>query len=212
MLIAKIVRGAWSRELAAALLMCGALATAHGAEDRNALAKAVMQASFVADGQAGLDRLDQDETQAACSRYAPADPPAATVARIVKLNQATVVPPDDGKYLGDYRKGEVIAETGTGLQSNDDPSKPAGGNCYACHELAKSQIAYGTVGPSLHKYGALRGQTLEMLNYTWTKLYNTKALMPCSNMPRFGARHILTKAQLSDVMAYLFDPESPVNK
>jgi sulfur-oxidizing protein SoxX len=31
-------------------------------------------------------------------------------------------------------------------------------------------------------------------------------------MPRFGDAGILTEQQIKDVMAYLFDPESPVNK
>jgi sulfur-oxidizing protein SoxX len=30
-------------------------------------------------------------------------------------------------------------------------------------------------------------------------------------MPRFGEAGILTEQQLKDVMAYLFDPTSPVN-
>jgi sulfur-oxidizing protein SoxX len=31
-------------------------------------------------------------------------------------------------------------------------------------------------------------------------------------MPRFGAAGILTEQQLRDVMAFLFDPQSPVNR
>ena len=43
-------------------------------------------------------------------------------------------------------------------------------------------------------------------------LYNSNALFPCSNMPRFGHRGILTEDQLKDLMALLFDPASPVNR
>ena len=31
-------------------------------------------------------------------------------------------------------------------------------------------------------------------------------------MPRFGAQGILTQQQLKDIMAFLLDPESPVNQ
>ena len=51
-----------------------------------------------------------------------------------------------------------------------------------------------------------------MLQYTWTKLWNTHAYNICSHMPRFGAAGILTEQQLRDVMAFLFDPQSPVNR
>ena len=60
-------------------------------------------------------------------------------------------------------------------------------------------------------YGA-RGQSEAMLQYTWTKLWDTHAYNLCSHMPRFGAQGILTEQQLKDVMAYLLDPASPVNQ
>jgi sulfur-oxidizing protein SoxX len=31
-------------------------------------------------------------------------------------------------------------------------------------------------------------------------------------MPRFGTNHVLTEQQIKDIVALLFDPESPVNK
>lgn len=187
-------------------------AQAGPAADRNAMALKAMRASFVPSGQAGMDRLQQDETQAACSRWAPALPPDAVAGRLAAVNRAAIKLPSDGNFLGDYRRGERIAQTGTGLQSSDDPAVPAGGNCYACHEMAKSEVAFGTLGPSLYQYGKTRGSSPEMLAYTWERLYDTKAYIPCSNMPRFGQQHILSEAQLRDVMAFLFDAESPVNK
>ncbi|CAN0367340.1 unnamed protein product [Phaeothamnion confervicola] len=158
-----------------------------------------------------MERLEQDETQRLCSSHADTLP-QAVAARIAELNRATLKPPADGNYLGDYRQGERIALSGTGLQWSDDPAKPNGGNCYACHELAAQEVAFGTIGPSLKRYAKLRGTTPQMLEYTWNKLYNSNAMMPCSNMPRFGHRGILTEQQLRDVMAYLFDAQSPVNQ
>lgn len=189
-----------------------ALGAVHATEAADTDAAAAMKRSFVAKGQAGMDRLEQDETQASCTRLADGPVPADLAARLTEINRATIKPPADGAYLGDYTKGETIAQTGTGKQSSDDPAKPSGGNCYACHELAARELAYGTIGPSLRNYASRRGTGKEALEYTWGKLYNSNATQPCSLMPRFGHRGILTEQQLKDLMAYLLDPQSPVNQ
>ncbi|WP_240095813.1 sulfur oxidation c-type cytochrome SoxX [Thermomonas flagellata] len=183
-----------------------------GKPDRNALAYQAMLRSFKPHGQAGMDRLKQDYTQAECSLYAPDDPPPAIVRKLMERNQAAIRYPADGKYLGDWKQGEKIAQDGFGKQYSDDPNVPSGGNCYACHQLAKDEVAYGTLGPSLYNYGKLRGQSEAILKYTWGKIYDTKGMMVCSNMPRFGHMGILTEQQIRDVMALLFDPDSPVNQ
>ena len=51
----------------------------------------------------------------------------------------------------------------------------------------------------------------EVVKYTWGRLWNAKATVACSNMPRFGHEKILDQAQLRDLMALLLDPNSPVN-
>jgi sulfur-oxidizing protein SoxX len=43
-------------------------------------------------------------------------------------------------------------------------------------------------------------------------IYNAHVYFTCTNMPRMGANGVLTQQQIADVMAYLFDPASPVNK
>lgn len=196
--------------LATPLLLAAADKAA--APDRNAMAYEAMLKSFKPKGQADMDRLKQDETQAACSLAAPGNPPPDVTRAIMQRNQAAIVYPADGQYLGDWKQGEKIAQDGFGKQYSDDPAKPSGGNCYACHQLAKDEVAYGTIGPSLLGYGKLRGQSPAILKYTWGKLYDTKAMMVCSNMPRFGHMGILTEQQIKDVMALLFDPQSPVNQ
>ena len=47
---------------------------------------------------------------------------------------------------------------------------------------------------------------------TYAKIYNSMSVMPCSQMPRFGHSKFLSEEQIKDVVAYLYDPESPVNK
>ena len=173
--------------------------------------EAVLQNSFVAKNQATMDRLQRDAVQSACSapRGMPLDNDMLASLRAERLD--AVVLPADGEYLGDWQRGAEVAGNGRGLQSSDDPTQPNGGNCYACHQLAPVEVAYGTLGPSLTGYGA-RGQSVAMLQYTWTKLWDTHAYNLCSHMPRFGAQGILTEQQLKDVVAYLLDPASPVNQ
>ena len=172
---------------------------------------AVLESSFMAKNQATMARLQQDAVQEVCSapRGTPVEETVLSELRQQRLD--AVVLPADGVFLGDWQRGAEVAGNGRGLQSSDDPTKPNGGNCYACHQLAPDKVAYGTLGPSLTGYGA-RGQSEPMLRYTWTKLWDTHAYNLCSHMPRFGAQGILSEQQLKDVMAYLLDPSSPVNQ
>jgi sulfur-oxidizing protein SoxX len=199
---------------ATVLAGCAGTSPSGGQNDAAVRAKAVemMKASFKERGIAKLDRLNQDETQALCSQYAQVQLPKDVAARIEKANMALIKPPSDGKYLGDWKRGEQVAQRGTGFQYSDNANTPVGGNCYACHQLTKQEISYGTIGPSLYNFGKLRGFTPDMQKYAWGKVYDAHAYAACSNMPRFGAQGILSEQQLKDVVALLMDPQSPVNQ
>ena len=174
-------------------------------------AEIVMKASFKDRGQAKVDRLNQDETQRLCSRY-PDKRPRDIAKKIEAINMALVKYPADGKLLGDWKEGEKIAQSGVGKQFSDDPAKPSGGNCYACHQLTKEEISFGNIGPSLYNFGKVRGNTEAIQKYTFGKIYNAEAYSACTNMPRFGHNGILTEEQVKHVTALLLDPNSPVNK
>ena len=174
-------------------------------------AEIVMKASFKDRGQAKVDRLNQDETQRLCSQY-PEKRSKDIAKKIEALNIKLVKYPSDGKMLGDWKEGEKIAQSGVGKQFSDDPARPAGGNCYACHQLTLQEISFGNIGPSLLNYGKLRGNTEATQKYTFGKIYNAEAYSACSNMPRFGHNGILTEEQIKHVTALLLDPNSPVNK
>ena len=196
---------------AAAAVLVGC-ATAPSDEAVRAKAAEVMKHSFKARGQAGLDRLDQDETQRLCSALAGKAPPKDVAAKIEAENLATIKYPADGKLAGDWKNGEKIAQEGRGKQFSDDPAGPVGANCYACHRLSGQELSFGTIGPSLYQFGKLRGYTDETRRYAYGKVYNAQAFAACSNMPRFGHKGILTEQQIRDVVALLMDPASPVNK
>ncbi len=72
-------------------------------------------------------------------------------------------------------------------------TKGNGGQCYNCHQIDKKEISFGTIGPSLYNYGKMRGVKIlndpsaaAIIQYTWGKLWNSKAYAACSQMPRFG--------------------------
>jgi L-cysteine S-thiosulfotransferase len=190
----------------------GGCATAVDDGEVTAKAAAVLKTSFKPAGQAGLDRLEQDDTQRTCSVAAGKAPPKDVAAKIEEANLATIRYPADGKLLGDWRTGERIAQEGRGKQFSDDPKGPVGANCYACHQLSKAELSFGTIGPSLYQYGKLRGNGAEVQRYTFGKIYNSEAFAACSNMPRFGHQGILSEQQIKDVTALLLDPASPVNQ
>jgi L-cysteine S-thiosulfotransferase len=198
--------------LTLAVLAVVACATAPSKEETAAKAAAMLKTSFKASGQAGLDRLDQDETQRTCSALDAKAPSKDVADKIEKLNLATIKYPADGTLLGDWKNGEKIAQEGRGKQFSDDPAGPVGANCYACHQLAPQELSYGTIGPSLYQFANLRGYGVDTQRYAFGKIYNPDAYAACSNMPRFGHNGILTEQQIKDVTALLMDPASPVNK
>ncbi len=194
-------------------------ATAPSPAELDQQAMAMIHASFRDQGIAKVDRLSQDLGQQACS--GPNPPPPAVARQIEDEALASVKPPPGGRYLGDWREGEKLAQNGRGMTWTDSSAAPSanGAQCYNCHQIDKKEISFGTIGPSLWNYGKIRGVTdpaspeaAPIVQYTWGKLWNSKAYAACSNMPRFGHAGLLDEKQLRDVMALLLDPKSPVNQ
>lgn len=180
----------------------------------DAAVKQTLRASFLETASAKFDRLEQTELQAACTEATRSGKDLDSKVREALQSKAlaAVKYPADGKYLGDWKRGEAIAQSGRGMQFSDAVNTPAGGNCYACHQIDKAEIAHGNIGPTLAGYGKLRGNSEPIVKYTWARIWNSHAFNACANMPRFGDAGILTEAQIKDVMALLLDPASPVNK
>ena len=152
-----------------------------------------------------------DEAQRVCSQTRGVLTPEQDK-KLVELAKASLVFPADGAVLGDWKKGQQLAQRGTGGQFSDQPGGPIGGNCYACHQLSKAELSYGTLGPSLLEYGKIRKFRPEEAKAAYAKIYNAQAVQPCSNMPRYGHNKFLSEQDMKDLTAYLFDPDSPVNK
>lgn len=204
----------------AALVLAGCTASPSATDYDKATAD-ILKNSFQERGIAKLDRLVQDDANRECVAADVAGKPIdEKVAKAIEeANMKTIKWPTGGKFLGDWKEGEKIAQSGRGLTWTDQAGAANGGNCYNCHQISKEEISFGTLGPSLYNYGKLRGVTdpnaaasKAIVEYTWGKLYNARAYNACSQMPRAGHKGILTEQQMQHVMALLLDPASPVNK
>ena len=214
----------WMTTAAASLATLATLAGCAAmtpAPDYNVLMAQMMTASFRDQGIAKMDRLQQDASNAECSA-AQGKPLAEARMKVIETaNLATIKLPADGRFIGDWKEGEELAQNGRGMTWTDAGAGTAanGGNCYNCHQISKAEISFGNIGPSLYNYGKIRGVadpaaavSKAMVEYTWGKLYNAKAYNACSGMPRFGHAGMLDETQLKHIMALLLDPKSPVNQ
>ncbi len=207
---------------AALAVLAGCAGGAGSTPDYDAMTNAIVRSNFHDKGIVKAEVLfNADETDRVCSAADVAGKPLdeATAKRIEEINLKTIKWPSDGKFLGDWKEGEKIAQSGRGLTWTDDAKVVNGGNCYNCHQIDKKEISFGTIGPSLYNYGKLRGVTdpnspaaKAIVEYTWGKIWNSKAYNACSNMPRAGHKGILTEKQMADLVALLLDPNSPVNQ
>jgi len=204
----------------AAFALSGCTSSPSAADVDKATAEMIKN-SFQDRGIAKVDRLVQDDANRECVAADVAGKPIdeKTAKAIEAANMKTVKWPSDGKFLGDWKEGEKIAQSGRGMTWSDKADAANGGNCYNCHQISKEEISFGTLGPSLYNYGKLRGVTdpgspasKPIVEYTWGKMYNSRAYNACSQMPRAGHKGILNEQQLKHVMALLLDPASPVNK
>jgi len=204
---------------AAAVVIVAGCTSLPGPAELDAQALAMLKSSFRDEGIATNKRLEQDLGQRACSsEQAPAE---NVVKQIESEALAAVKWPANGQYLGDWREGEKLAQNGRGMTWTDKSAAPAGNGamCYNCHQIGKQEVSFGTIGPSLYNYGKIRGvsnpsdpASAAIVQYTWGKLWNSKAYSACSNMPRFGHAGLLDESQLRHLMALLLDPKSPANQ
>ena len=195
-------------------------ATPSGA-DLDKLTADIVKASFRDEALIKVDRLQQDDANRECSAADVAGMPIdEKIGKAIEsANMKSIRWPGDGKFLGDWREGERIAQSGRGMTWTDDSAQANGGNCYNCHQIDKKEISYGTIGPSLYNYGKIRGvsdpdsaASKPIVEYTWGKIWNSRAYNACSNMPRAGHMGILSEAQVRHIVGLLLDPKSPVNQ
>lgn len=161
-------------------------------------------------------RVKQDRSQQICSKIGGAKLSQEEAAEVVRLARASIQYPATGKLVGDWKVGAKLAYNGSGSRIRGGKFEKAkagnGALCSNCHMLNPKEFNVGNVGPSLAGYGAQRGNSEAVAKVTYERIYNAWTYSPCSNMPRLGASGHLTPEQITHVVAYLIDPQSPVNR
>ena len=169
----------------------------------------------VQEGGTARQRMVQDELQKTCSSIDGSRPDMDTLLEVSKKARDTIVYPEEGIQLGDWKRGRDLAWSGYGFRvghrMDDHENNEVGGNCYNCHQIGTDRVG-GTIGPSLVGFGRIRGTSDAIKKYTYDVIYNSHSAFPCTNMPRFGVSGYLDQQSIFDIMAYLLDPESPVNE
>ncbi len=194
-------------------LIAGCATYPDAASTRQAAEQMVFDA-FAA-SPAHLKRLQQDRSQQICSKVGQEKLTTEEAAEVIKLARASINYPVSGKIVGDWKTGDTLAHDGAGDRIRDgkvEVRKENGGLCQNCHALAPGEINVGNVGPALTGYGKQRGNSEAVAKYTYEKIYNAWVYFPCSNMPRVGTTGHLTPDQIAHMVAYLLDPQSPINK
>lgn len=203
----------WFVSAAAGVMVAGCASYPDQATTRQQAEKMVFDAFNAS--PAHMKRLEQDRSQQICSKIGDAKLTQAEAAEVVKLARASIKYPASGKLVGDWKTGDKLAHDGAGdriRNGKTEKRKENGALCQNCHALAPGEINVGNVGPSLTGYGKQRGNSEAIVKYTYEKIYNAWAVFPCSNMPRLGATGHLTPEQVTHMVAYLLDPQSPINK
>lgn len=160
-------------------------------------------------------RAIQDEEQKLCSLTPGTKLSTEQAARIVQASRTSIKYPASGNLVGDWKVGAKLVASGKGMRIRGgrvEKAKENGALCINCHALDPKEVNAGNLGPSLVAYGTQRGNSDATVKYTYEKIYNAWTYFPCSNMPRMGVHGFLTPEQITHVVAYLVDPQSPVNR
>ena len=203
----------WSVFAVAGLAVAGCATYPDEATTRQMAEKMVFEAFSAS--PVHMKRLEQDRSQQICSKIGDAQLTQAEAAEVVKLARESIKYPASGRLVGDWKIGDRLAHDGAGdriRNGKTEKRKENGALCQNCHALAPGEINVGNVGPSLTGYGKQRGNSEAIVKYTYEKIYNAWVVFPCSNMPRLGATGHLTPEQITHMVAYLLDPQSPINK
>ncbi|MCC6533708.1 MAG: sulfur oxidation c-type cytochrome SoxX [Burkholderiales bacterium] len=211
------MRAGWWKCIAASVPAALALgcATFPDAAETRASAEKIVSASFTAPSPQLLKRLEQDRAQRLCSKVEDAALTQEEAAEVIELARTSIQYPASGKLVGNWKIGEALAHDGAGdriARGVLEKRKENGGLCQNCHALARGEINVGNVGPALTGFGTKRGNSPETAKYVYEKVYNSWLYFPCSNMPRLGANKHLTSDQITHLVAYLIDPQSPLNR
>ena len=153
----------------------------------------------------------QDGVQRVCTETH--NQPPAELAKSLEADQMKTIAFPEGSLIGDWKRGERIAQSGRGMTWTDTAGRrrtAAAATTATSSRRRRSRTA--RIGPSLAGFGKKRGSGPEVQRYVYGKIYNAKAYNVCSQMPRLGHSGTLTEQQIKDLVGLLLDPASPVNQ
>jgi sulfur-oxidizing protein SoxX len=160
-------------------------------------------------------RASQDTFQKICSKTDDEKLSSDEATTIVDAARASIRYPQSGKLLGDWKAGAKLVLNGAGMRVRNgrvEKVRENGALCTNCHVMDPNEVNSGNLGPSLAGYGRTHGTSEAAVKQTYEKIYNAWLYFPCSKMPRLGSSGYLTPDQITHVVAYLIDPQSPVNR
>ena len=147
-----------------------------------------------------------------CSQYRNV-PPKAVADAIVAREKAAIVYPADGKLMGDWKKGEKLAQSGYGWRFTDYPPRAAERRQLLCLPPARRQ------GAELRHAGAEPAGVRQDPQDSPRPTSRPSTSGSTTRMPRSRARtcpawgqQVPYVDQIKDLVAYVMSPESPVNK
>lgn len=200
--------------IAAALAAWGC-ASLPDAQTARELGEKMVASSYPGMPKSLTRRAVQDRAQQICSKVGGAQLTQEEAAEVIRLSRESIQYPASGKLADDWKTGARLAYAGQGgriVGGKLETAKENGALCSNCHALDPKEFNVGNIGPSLTGYGAQRGNAESIAKLTYERVYNAWAYSPCSNMPRLGANGHLTPEQIAHIVAYLIDPQSPVNR
>ena len=199
--------------LGTALLAVAGCAVFPDAQSTRKLGEHMIATSYPGMPESLTRRAVQDRAQQICSKIGAAPLSQAEAAEVVQLSRESVKYP--AALSGDWKTGARLAYAGQGgrvVGGKLETAKENGALCSNCHVLDPREVNAGNIGPSLAGYGAQRGSSEAIAKLTYERIYNNWIYTPCANMPRLGAGGHLTPEQITHLVAYLIDPQSPVNR
>jgi sulfur-oxidizing protein SoxX len=184
------------------------------AQTSHQLAEKMVAEAYPGMPESLTNRSHQDQAQQICSKIGDARLAQEEAAEVIKLSRESIKYPASGKLVGNWKAGEKLAYDGAGTRIRNGQVEKVNENgalCSNCHALDPREVNVGNIGPSLAGYGVQRGNPEAVAKRTYEKIYNAWIYLPCSNMPRLGANGHLSPEQITHLVAYLIDPQSPVN-
>ena len=125
-----------------------------------------------------LDRLDQDETQRLCTPVRrPRRRPRTSPRRSRRRNLASIKWPADGKYLGDWKNGEKIAQEGRGKQySRRSRRGPSAATATRATSSRRRRSPTARSARACTTSARSAATATDMQKYAYGKVYNARGL------------------------------------